>query len=75
MEFVNVSLPWMPELNALIPKVVEKQLQTEQVKCYFNLVTVTVHCSCKKRCGRPVEQIIVRVEKFNISSQNFPVCL
>ncbi|XP_042360253.1 membrane primary amine oxidase-like [Plectropomus leopardus] len=30
MEFVNVSLPWMPERHAMIPKVVEKQLQTEQ---------------------------------------------
>ncbi|XP_070704070.1 amine oxidase [copper-containing] 3-like [Pempheris klunzingeri] len=30
MEFVNVSLPWMPERYAMIPKVVEKQLQTEQ---------------------------------------------
>ncbi|XP_068192534.1 amine oxidase [copper-containing] 3-like [Antennarius striatus] len=30
MEFVNVSVPWMPERHAMIPKVVEKQLQTEQ---------------------------------------------
>ncbi|KAK1877038.1 Membrane primary amine oxidase [Dissostichus eleginoides] len=30
MEFVNVSMPWMPERYTMIPKVVEKQLQTEQ---------------------------------------------
>ncbi|XP_068192532.1 primary amine oxidase, liver isozyme-like [Antennarius striatus] len=30
MEFVNISVPWMPERHAMIPKVVEKQLQTEQ---------------------------------------------
>ncbi|XP_059204153.1 primary amine oxidase, liver isozyme-like [Centropristis striata] len=30
MEYVNVSLPWMPERIAMIPQVVEKQLQTEQ---------------------------------------------
>ncbi|XP_062295425.1 membrane primary amine oxidase-like [Scomber scombrus] len=30
MEFVNVSLPWMPEHYAMIPKIVEKQLRTEQ---------------------------------------------
>lgn len=32
MEFVNVSLPWMPERYAMIPRIVEKQLQTEQVQ-------------------------------------------
>eukprot|EP00064_Thunnus_orientalis_P004666 superscaffoldBa00000430_g4678 len=30
MEFVNVSLPWKPERYAMIPRIVEKQLQTEQ---------------------------------------------
>ncbi|KAM6967311.1 amine oxidase [copper-containing] 3-like [Tautogolabrus adspersus] len=30
MEFVNVSLPWMPERHAMIPQLVETQLQTEQ---------------------------------------------
>ncbi|XP_071403066.1 retina-specific copper amine oxidase [Centroberyx affinis] len=30
MEFVNVSLPWMPERYAMIPQLVEKQLKTEQ---------------------------------------------
>ncbi|KAM6967308.1 primary amine oxidase, liver isozyme-like [Tautogolabrus adspersus] len=30
MEFVNISLPWMPERHAMIPQLVEKQLQTEQ---------------------------------------------
>ncbi|XP_034567797.1 primary amine oxidase, liver isozyme-like [Notolabrus celidotus] len=30
MKFVNVSLPWMPERHAMIPQLVEKQLQTEQ---------------------------------------------
>uniref|UniRef100_A0A668AHI2 Amine oxidase n=1 Tax=Myripristis murdjan TaxID=586833 RepID=A0A668AHI2_9TELE len=34
MEFVNMSLPWMPEHYAMIPQLVEKQLQTEKV-CYF----------------------------------------
>ncbi|XP_071755636.1 primary amine oxidase, liver isozyme isoform X1 [Centroberyx gerrardi] len=30
MEFVNVSLPWMPERYAMIPQLMEKQLKTEQ---------------------------------------------
>ncbi|XP_074552683.1 amine oxidase [copper-containing] 3-like [Halichoeres trimaculatus] len=30
MEFVNVSLPWMPEYHAMIPQMVEKQLLTEK---------------------------------------------
>ncbi|KAM9843150.1 primary amine oxidase, liver isozyme-like [Aulostomus maculatus] len=30
MEFVNTSLPWMPERYVTIPRIVEKQLQTEQ---------------------------------------------
>lgn len=31
MEFVNVSLPWMPDQYAMVPQLVEKQLKTEQV--------------------------------------------
>ncbi|XP_026180474.1 retina-specific copper amine oxidase [Mastacembelus armatus] len=30
MQFVNVSLPWMPDHYAMIPQLVEKQLKTEQ---------------------------------------------
>ncbi|KAL0992917.1 hypothetical protein UPYG_G00100930 [Umbra pygmaea] len=30
MEFVNVSLPWMPEHYAMIPQLVEAQLKTEK---------------------------------------------
>ncbi|KAM4535028.1 retina-specific copper amine oxidase [Fundulus diaphanus] len=30
MEFVNVSLPWMPDQHAMVPQLLEKQLQTEQ---------------------------------------------
>ncbi|KAF6732805.1 Primary amine oxidase, liver isozyme [Oryzias melastigma] len=30
MEFVNVSLPWIPDHFAMIPQLVEKQLKTEQ---------------------------------------------
>ncbi|KAF7201094.1 retina-specific copper amine oxidase [Nothobranchius furzeri] len=30
MEYVNVSLPWMPNRYAMVPQLVEKQLQTEQ---------------------------------------------
>uniref|UniRef100_A0A8C5GJ00 Amine oxidase n=2 Tax=Gouania willdenowi TaxID=441366 RepID=A0A8C5GJ00_GOUWI len=30
MEFVNVSLPWMPEHYAMVPHLVENQLNTEQ---------------------------------------------
>lgn len=36
MEFVNVSLPWKPEHYVMIPRIVEKQLQTEQVLIYWN---------------------------------------
>lgn len=35
MEFVNVSLPWLPERHAMIPGIVEKELQTEQVRSCF----------------------------------------
>lgn len=31
MEFVNVSLPWMPDRSAMVPQLVEKQLKTEKV--------------------------------------------
>ncbi|XP_069031738.1 retina-specific copper amine oxidase [Embiotoca jacksoni] len=30
MEYVNVSLPWMPHHYAMVPQLVEKQLKTEQ---------------------------------------------
>ncbi|XP_061604926.1 retina-specific copper amine oxidase isoform X2 [Phyllopteryx taeniolatus] len=30
MEFVNVTLPWMPDRYAMVPQLVEKQLKTEQ---------------------------------------------
>ena len=33
MEFANVSLPWMPERYAMIPQLVEQQINTEQVAC------------------------------------------
>uniref|UniRef100_A0A672YNT5 Amine oxidase n=1 Tax=Sphaeramia orbicularis TaxID=375764 RepID=A0A672YNT5_9TELE len=32
MEFVNVSLPWNPEHYTMIPRLVESEFQTEQVK-------------------------------------------
>lgn len=35
MEFVNVSLPWMPDHYAMVPQLVEKKLKTEQVCFYF----------------------------------------
>lgn len=35
MEFVNVSLPWLPERHAMIPRIVEKELRTEQVRVLF----------------------------------------
>lgn len=31
MEYVNVSLPWMPDHYAMVPQLVEKQLKTEKV--------------------------------------------
>ncbi|XP_049600293.1 retina-specific copper amine oxidase [Syngnathus scovelli] len=30
MEFVNVTLPWMPDRHAMVPHLVEKQLKTEK---------------------------------------------
>lgn len=35
MEFVNVSLPWLPAHYAMIPKIVEKDLRTEQVRFFL----------------------------------------
>lgn len=35
MEYMNVSLPWMPDHYAMIPKLVEKQLKTEKVFFIF----------------------------------------
>lgn len=35
MQYVNVSLPWMPDRYAMVPQLVEKQLTTEQVKGYI----------------------------------------
>lgn len=32
---MNVSLPWMPDHYAMIPKLVEKQLKTEKVFFIF----------------------------------------
>lgn len=31
MKFVNTSVPWQPSHHAMIPQLVEKQLNTEQV--------------------------------------------
>ncbi|KAI3360351.1 hypothetical protein L3Q82_014652 [Scortum barcoo] len=31
MEYINMSLPWMPDHYAIIPQLVEKQLKTEQM--------------------------------------------
>lgn len=51
MEFVNVSVPWIPERKAMIPAVVEKQLRTEQVRTHFKIVTVEIHCTLAPRKG------------------------
>lgn len=42
MEFVNISLPWMPERHAMIPQIVEKQLKTEQVHFYVCYICIAV---------------------------------
>lgn len=31
MEYVNMTLPWMPDHHAKVPQLVEKQLKTEKV--------------------------------------------
>lgn len=54
MEFVNVSLPWLPKRYAMVPQLVEKQLKTEQV-CIHHLslclivtqFTVMTYCATR----------------------------
>lgn len=42
MEFVNVSLPWMPEHYAMVPQLVERQLKTEQVCLYLRSLPLNI---------------------------------
>nr|XP_033500504.1 membrane primary amine oxidase-like [Epinephelus lanceolatus] len=73
MEFVNVSLPWMPERHAMIPKVVEKQLQTEQqaALCHDTKTPRYLHIASSKT-NRWGHQRSYRLQVFSFTGDHLP---
>ncbi len=62
MEYVNVSLPWMPDYYATVPRLVEKQLKTEQVGLHPLYISRIFSCQ--------FIQAVHRVEKtFSVLSE------
>ncbi|XP_068587637.1 primary amine oxidase, liver isozyme-like [Cebidichthys violaceus] len=73
MEFVNVSLPWMPERHIMIPKVVEKQLQTEQEAAlrYDTKTPRYLHIASNKT-NRWGQQRSYRLQVFSFAGDHLP---
>uniref|UniRef100_A0A8C4DNN8 Amine oxidase n=1 Tax=Dicentrarchus labrax TaxID=13489 RepID=A0A8C4DNN8_DICLA len=72
MEFVNVSLPWMPERYAMIPKVVEKQLQTEQAALRHDTKTPRYLHIASPQKNRWGHQRSYRLQVFSFTGDHLP---
>ncbi|XP_068434403.1 primary amine oxidase, liver isozyme-like [Clinocottus analis] len=73
MEFVNVSLPWMPERHAMIPKMVEKQLQTEQEAALrFDTKTPRYLHIASNKTNRWGHQRSYRLQVFSFTGDQLP---
>ncbi|XP_047213721.1 primary amine oxidase, liver isozyme-like [Girardinichthys multiradiatus] len=73
MEFVNVSLPWMPDRHAMVPRLVEKQLQTEQEAAQrFDTKTPRYLHIASKKTNRWGHQRTYKLQVFSFAGDHLP---
>ncbi|XP_056143718.1 retina-specific copper amine oxidase [Lampris incognitus] len=73
MEYVNVSLPWMPEHHAMIPQLVEKQLNTEQEAALrYDTKTPRYLHIASKQTNRWGHQRSYRLQVFSFTGDHLP---
>ncbi|KAI9534083.1 hypothetical protein NQZ68_016801 [Dissostichus eleginoides] len=73
MEYVNVSLPWMPDHYAMVPQLVEKQLKTEKEAAlrYDTKTPRYLHISSNKT-NRWGQQRSYRLQVFSFTGDHLP---
>ncbi|XP_070779821.1 primary amine oxidase, liver isozyme-like [Enoplosus armatus] len=73
MEYVNVSLPWMPDRYAMVPQLVEKQLKTEQEAAlrYTAKTPRYLHIASNKT-NRWGHQRSYRLQVFSFTGDHLP---
>ncbi|KAG7220138.1 hypothetical protein INR49_001014 [Caranx melampygus] len=73
MEYVNVSLPWMPEHYAMIPQLVEKQLKTEQEAALrYNTKTPRYLHIASNKTNKWGHQRSYRLQVFSFTGDHLP---
>ncbi|XP_040918715.1 retina-specific copper amine oxidase [Toxotes jaculatrix] len=73
MEYVNVSLPWMPDHYAMIPQLVEKQLKTEQEAALrYNTKTPRYLHIASNKTNRWGHQRSYRLQVFSFTGDHLP---
>ncbi|KAM9345895.1 retina-specific copper amine oxidase [Symphorus nematophorus] len=73
MEYVNVSLPWMPDHYAMVPQLVEKQLKTEQDAAlrYGTKTPRYLHIASRKK-NRWGHERSYRLQVFSFTGDHLP---
>ncbi|XP_070704123.1 retina-specific copper amine oxidase [Pempheris klunzingeri] len=73
MEYVNVSLPWMPDRYAMIPQLVEKQLKTEgEAALRYNTKTPRYLHIASNKTNRWGHQRSYRLQVFSFAGDHLP---
>ncbi|XP_014898546.1 retina-specific copper amine oxidase [Poecilia latipinna] len=73
MEFTNVSLPWMPDRYAMVPRLVEKQFRTEQEAAlrYDTKIPRYLHIASRKT-NRWGHQRSYKLQVFSFAGDHLP---
>ncbi|CAB1460813.1 unnamed protein product [Pleuronectes platessa] len=73
MEFVNVSLPWMPHHYAMVPQLVENQLKTEQEAALrYNTKTPRYLHIASDKLNRWGHQRSYRLQVYSFAGDHLP---
>ncbi|XP_056258048.1 retina-specific copper amine oxidase [Seriola aureovittata] len=73
MEYVNVSLPWMPDHYAMVPQLVENQLKTEQEAALrYNTKTPRYLHIASNKTNRWGHQRSYRLQVFSFTGDHLP---
>uniref|UniRef100_A0A3B3XG99 Amine oxidase n=1 Tax=Poecilia mexicana TaxID=48701 RepID=A0A3B3XG99_9TELE len=72
MEFTNVSLPWMPDRYAMVPRLVEKQFRTEQVGTNFPLLIPRYLHIASRKTNRWGHQRSYKLQVFSFAGDHLP---
>ncbi|KAK5855644.1 hypothetical protein PBY51_007302 [Eleginops maclovinus] len=73
MEYVNVSLPWMPDHYAMVPQLVEKQLKTEkEAALRYDAKTPRYLHIASNKTNRWGQQRSYRLQVFSFTGDHLP---